>query len=91
MSEMGCKLHLKKRLARVKTMTTTQHLPPLRLYVWEGVLFDYTDGIMFAYATSVEHARSLILEQCDWVPSADLMTQPREIIAPEAVVLWGGG
>jgi hypothetical protein len=33
--------------------------PRLRLYVWEGILTDYTDGIAFALAPSVEEARRL--------------------------------
>ena len=36
-----------------------------RLYVWEDVLADYTSGIMFAIASSVEEARILILKEYD--------------------------
>lgn len=32
----------------------------LKLYVWEGVLTDYTDGVMFALAHNVEEAREVI-------------------------------
>lgn len=32
----------------------------LRLFVWEGVLTDYTDGIMFALADSADQARDMI-------------------------------
>jgi hypothetical protein len=35
----------------------------LKLYVWDHVLSDYTDGIMFSLATSVEEAKDLILSE----------------------------
>jgi hypothetical protein len=51
--------------------------PKLRLYVWENVLIDYTDGIMFALAESVEQARELCY-QAQWGkdhPPGDTYTQ----------------
>ena len=62
----------------------------LKLYVWEGVLTDYRDGIMIAYATDKEHARKLLLESCDYIPDSDLNIEPREITSAEGIVLWGG-
>jgi len=62
----------------------------LKLYVWEGVLTDYTDGIMIAYATDAKHARELLLKECDWMPDEDLAKEPREITSAEGIVLWGG-
>jgi hypothetical protein len=35
----------------------------LKLFVWEDVLSDYTDGIMFALAESVDDARSIIMDE----------------------------
>jgi hypothetical protein len=35
----------------------------MKLYVWENVLTDYTDGIMFALAANEEEARSLIKDK----------------------------
>ena len=35
----------------------------LKLYVWEGVLTDYTDGIAFALAHDVREAKRLLIEQ----------------------------
>jgi hypothetical protein len=35
----------------------------LKLYVWEDVLTDYTSGVMFALASSVEEARDTILKK----------------------------
>jgi len=37
----------------------------LKLYVWEGVLADYTSGIMFALATSADEARNIVFEKAD--------------------------
>jgi len=37
----------------------------LQLYVWEGVLCDYTDGIMFALAHDVEEAKLAIVKSYD--------------------------
>lgn len=37
----------------------------LKLFVWEGVLSDYTDGVMFALAHTVEEARLAILKSYD--------------------------
>ena len=61
------------------------------LYVWENVLCDYIDGIMFAYAENVGHARRLILEKFDFVDEDDLNLQPREINTAEGFAVWGGG
>lgn len=33
----------------------------MKLYIWEGVLADYTGGIAFAMAKNVAHARRLLL------------------------------
>lgn len=63
----------------------------LKLFVWEGVLTDYTDGIMFAFATDREHARELLLKECDDIPEDILRIEPEEVIKPKAFVLWGGG
>ena len=62
----------------------------LTLYVWENVSCDYTCGIMFALAHDVEEARRLILAQVDYVPREQLDTEPLEVTAPQAFVVWGG-
>lgn len=64
---------------------------PLNLYVWEDVLIDWSDGIMFALASSEEEARKLILEKCGQVPAHDLNKKPRCVEKSEGFVLWGGG
>ena len=40
----------------------------LKLFVWEGVLSDYTDGIMFALAHTEEEAREMIVKEWDGRP-----------------------
>ena len=35
----------------------------LKLYVWDGVLTDWTSGIAFALATSPEEAKQMLIEQ----------------------------
>jgi len=68
----------------------------LKLYAWEHVLTDWTDGAMFALAHDSEHARRhwlrvrVILEKS---PAAvyDLGQPPRVIEKPEGFAVWGGG
>ena len=64
----------------------------MKLYVWQNVLYDYTPGIMFAIASSVEEARSLLLKECDYIPEEDLAKAPEELSlnTPCAYYLWGG-
>lgn len=65
----------------------------LRLFVWENVLTDYTDGMMFAVAKNVEEARKKIKETCSYVPDNDLAKNPVEVdlTQPSAFLCWGGG
>lgn len=63
----------------------------LKLYVWEGVLTDYTDGVMFALAVSPEEARKLLLAQCSYLPKEDMDQEPKVYDTPVAFSLWGGG
>jgi len=64
----------------------------LKLYVWEGVLTDWTSGIVVALAESVEQARELIREK-DPVAmhTGELDLEPEVIESPAAFVVWGGG
>lgn len=65
----------------------------MKLFVWEGVLTDYTSGIMFAIAETVEEARASLLKKCDYIPDYDLNKQPSEFDLSRSVafVCWGGG
>lgn len=62
----------------------------LKLYVWEGVLRDYSTGIAFAYAENSIEARKLVLEKLGY-NHEDLCGEPREINAKEGFVKYGGG
>jgi hypothetical protein len=74
----------------------------LKMYVWEHVLTEYTDGLMVALAHSVEEARSLLkdkimaswgLEECEFVEFrayGDLLKEPDVYETPKAVFVNGG-
>jgi hypothetical protein len=64
----------------------------LKLYVWEDVLEDYTQGVMFALAPNKEEARRLIAEKMGYDrPVSDLNQEPKEVTKPEGFYLYGGG
>ena len=61
----------------------------LKLYVWDKWSPNYTDGMAFAIAESVEEAQSLIREQgdtCTWGP-----VQEFELESGIAFICYGGG
>ncbi len=67
----------------------------MRLYVWEGVLTDYTDGVMVAVAPSVAEARKVLRAQHpdSSMVEMDSAQEPTEIdlSKPWALAVWGGG
>lgn len=65
----------------------------MRLFVWEDCLTDYTSGIMFAVAETVEQARAKLLEKCSYIPAGELNCEPDVYDMSESVgfVVWGGG
>jgi len=64
----------------------------LHLYVWEGVLTDYTAGIMFALAESPEEARVLIRKKHgEKIWSCEIDQEPRCVDLPEGFIVFGGG
>ncbi len=68
----------------------------LKLFVWEDVLEDYTCGIMFALAESVDQAREMIKAknpnyEDDRIMKRDLKTDPKIIDQPEGFYSYGGG
>ena len=70
----------------------------LKLFIWEGVLEDYTSGIMFAIAENVEEARELIMSkslETDGSTSitliSDLKSEPKVIESKEGFYIWGVG
>ena len=65
----------------------------MNLYVWTGVLWDYSPGIMFAKADTVEEARALLRKECAYLVAEDLAKQP-QVFGPDdkcAFYEWGGG
>jgi hypothetical protein len=65
----------------------------MKLYLWEGVLRDWTSGMMFAIASSEEEARAKLLKECSFIPEEDLELEPDviELDKPFAALCWGGG
>ena len=68
----------------------------LKLYVWCGVLRDYSSGVMFAFAESEEHAKKLIQDkhkaQYDSeIPEGEFLRRPLKIQKPEGFFLYGCG
>lgn len=64
----------------------------MKLYVWEGVLIDYSSGVMFALANSVDEARELILNDCRLGRvEEDLKGTPDVYTDPIGFTIWGGG
>ena len=62
----------------------------LKLYVWEGVLEDWTSGIMFALAENADDARKLIADKMTY-ETDDLKIEPEEITDREGFYVYGGG
>lgn len=63
----------------------------LKLFVWEGVLVDYTEGVMFALAPDVETARKMLLTQISTYDETDLAKEPDVYTEPFALAVCGGG
>lgn len=63
----------------------------LKLYVWENVLADWTDGIMFALASSPEEAQALILKHTNFVPLGEFSKPYKVYDSPVGFALHGGG
>ena len=71
----------------------------MKLYVWESVLCDYTCGVVFALANSVEEAREQVFKE--YVDPEDpwehrslenaMRDEPKVYSAPMCFRLWGGG
>lgn len=68
----------------------------LKLFVWQGVLCDYTSGIAFALAKNVEEAREAILveyrkELNDLEFAKELEAEPIVAEVTQGFFLFGGG
>lgn len=70
----------------------TKSKPQLKLYVWHGILCDFTGGVGFALAESVEQARELIIAYYgDRVASELLWDDPKVYDIPYGCAYTGGG
>jgi hypothetical protein len=64
----------------------------LKLYVWTGVLYDYTSGLAFALATSKEHALKLLSKDLNRDSLAELQRATPEVYTgAHAEYIYGGG
>ena len=64
----------------------------LKLYVWEGVLCDYTCGVIFALAHDVREARQLVLAGGgNSVYTSDMVAEPQVFDSPIGFSVLGGG
>lgn len=63
----------------------------LKLFVWEKVLVDYTDGIMFALAKDVDQARNIIRKRArEYYIDDDLEKEPEVYTDPVGFFIFGG-
>ena len=66
----------------------------LKLFVWEGVLQDWTSGIAFAMAYTEEEARRLVREKLGYDiknDSDEFDETPNVYYEPAAGYCYGGG
>lgn len=72
----------------------------LKLYVWKGVLRDYSSGVMFALAHSAKEARQVIEKEFRRVrrggemtpdEKRDLAGRPEVVRSPRGFYEYGGG
>lgn len=65
----------------------------MKLFVWEGdgVLQDYTSGMICVLAHDLEEALKLIKEKCDYCMGAFDPSAYKIVEKPEAFVCYGGG
>lgn len=66
----------------------------LKLYVWEGVLTDWSSGMAFALAESEEEAWKMVERDLESYEVTDLRENcphPTEYTTPMAKCIWGGG
>lgn len=66
---------------------------PLKMFVWEKVLSDHTDGMMVALAVDVRQARRLLRDKGNDAEDvvADLRQDPQVVKSPKAFLVHGGG
>jgi hypothetical protein len=72
----------------------------MNLYIWkgDGVLTDYTDGMIVALASNLDEANKAIQTKCSYAVDSYNPDEPTEVInlqnpyhTPKAWICWGGG
>jgi len=66
----------------------------MKLYIWKEVLCDYTCGIAFAMANSLEEAKQVIRDSVDEYYCVDdtvFYKEPEVYEIPYGFAIWGGG
>lgn len=64
----------------------------LKLFIWEGqgVLTDYSSGMIAVLAKNHSHALRLIEEKCSYAMGSFPVNYYKIIEKPEEFVVWGG-
>lgn len=66
----------------------------LKLFVWTGVLANYSDGIMFAMAHTLEEAQEVLERERDRMGYGDIREiyekSPEIVNSPKGFIIWGG-
>jgi len=64
---------------------------PLKLFVWEGegVLQDYTSGMVCVLARDLKHALKLIEEKHNYCLGSIPINGYKVVKKPEAFIVWG--
>lgn len=64
----------------------------LKLFVWRGVLVDYTSGIAFALAETEEEAREMLIRDTPCLAKDSAFALKPEMHENKACfTIWGGG
>ena len=64
----------------------------LKLYIWTGVLTDWTSGMIVALAESKEAALELVKNECGKSEFNEASAnEPKVYENPHAECVWGGG
>jgi hypothetical protein len=73
-------------------MENKKRVKKLKLFIWEGVLTDYTSGMVAIYAYDLEHALKLARKKFDsYVVEGFAGVEPQIVTKPDAFYVYGGG
>ena len=84
-----------RKVCETSEMTSRKKRGALKLYIWKNIRRDYTAGIGFALAESLEEARNeikRISEPWEWdAYKGELMDDPEVYEVPTGFWMSGGG